>query len=66
MKETPKEDQVTEYKIKKFMILKKFVKILNNIDNRLNSKPPEPTSTSQQGFGSLVDGMSSVKQEGEG
>lgn len=34
-KETPKEEQITEYKIKKYLILKEFVKILADIDGNL-------------------------------
>ena len=37
-KETPKENQVTEYKIKRFLVIKEFISILSKIDNSLSVK----------------------------
>lgn len=34
-KETPKEEQITEYKIKKSLILREFIKVLNKVDSSL-------------------------------
>ena len=64
-KETPKENQVTEYKIKRFLVIKEFISILSKIDNSLSVKSRKGSLRNSAGTNSVAKSIPEPKREAD-